>query len=315
MTNSNPGIFVCKKKAIDIIHEVESFRNLSTFEDINQLNDTCRYYREVFADKLNKTQLAVFNYLQEYSANTDLGTAGVCWKTKRNIGKDLGRTRETISRICKYLESLGIIRQYATRRENGDKRQTSDAIVIQPLPAEIKDAKNKNVTQDKSENLDISTIQKKEMSHQKNKFYSLKQNIKTYKERKAVSVSSYIPNHSKTPKQINHKAIKESDFIPHWIPESFSKFVKNFYSDSKTIKEFWIIVKQCNSVINFTTGKRIFNKEQEIHIAITAFKEFVTKLKSGVYMKKGIFAYFNGIVKNLTDRFYGDLPDEEFICI
>ena len=35
-------------------------------------------------------------------------------------------------------------------------------------------------------------------------------------------------------------------------------------------------------------------------------KEFAMKVKDGVKMKKGKFAYFNGIVNNLMNKYYFD---------
>ncbi|MEI2536934.1 hypothetical protein, partial [Acinetobacter baumannii] len=62
----------------------------------------------------------------------------------------------------------------------------------------------------------------------------------------------------------------------------------------------------CNKIVNHTTGDTAFTKEQELTIGLKAIKEFVMKIKSGVKMKKGKFAYFNGIVNNLMDKFYFD---------
>ncbi|PET35959.1 cytosolic protein, partial [Bacillus cereus] len=54
------------------------------------------------------------------------------------------------------------------------------------------------------------------------------------------------------------------------------------------------------------TGSKAFTKEQEVTIGLKAIKEFVMKIKSETKMKKGKFAYFNGIVNNLMDKFYFD---------
>ncbi|PHA23465.1 cytosolic protein, partial [Bacillus toyonensis] len=104
--------------------------------------------------------------------------------------------------------------------------------------------------------------------------------------------------------------IKKADFVAHWVPKRFISLVNSFYSESKTIQELWKVVRQCNRVINHTTGDTAFNKEQELTIGLKAIKEFVMKIKSGVKMKKGKFAYFNGIVNNLMDKYFFD---REFI--
>ena len=299
MTTSNPGFFASKKQAIDIIAGEETYNNLSTFTDIEDLNETVRVYKDTIKADIKRTDvqarlITLLKLLKEHSCKY----LGVSFMWKNTIAKQLKCSYKTVQRLTKKLEELGMIKQLAMKSVSNRMLQTGNAILILPISEEKSDKSTPKMPKKCPTNKTITSF--------------LKQNIKRYKERKAVSVSSNILNHSKTPKQIDYKSVKESDFIPHWIPESFSQFVKNFYSDSKTIKEFWIIVKQCNTIHDHSTGKRILTKDQEIHMAIAAFKEFVSKVKSGVYMKKGIFAYFNGIVNNLISDFYSDLPEEYF---
>ena len=65
------------------------------------------------------------------------------------------------------------------------------------------------------------------------------------------------------------------------------------------------MVKQCNRVVNHTTGQTAFDKEQELHIGVQAMKEYAMKIKRGSH-QKGKFAYFNGIVNNLMNKYYFD---------
>ncbi|SDY37525.1 hypothetical protein SAMN04488156_10169 [Bacillus sp. 166amftsu] len=97
-----------------------------------------------------------------------------------------------------------------------------------------------------------------------------------------------------------------ADFVAHWVPERFVSLTSSFYSESKTIQELWKVVRQCNKTTNFSTGDKAFTKDQELTIGLKAIKEFVMKIKSGATMNKGKFAYFNGIVNNLMDKFYFD---------
>jgi hypothetical protein len=66
------------------------------------------------------------------------------------------------------------------------------------------------------------------------------------------------------------------------------------------------VIKQCNKVVDYSTNKRAFTGKQEIEIGTKAFKEFAMKVKSGVNMHKGHFAYFNGIVNKLMTNLYFD---------
>ncbi|MEB8645526.1 helix-turn-helix domain-containing protein, partial [Bacillus cereus] len=164
---------------------------------------------------------------------------------------------------------------------------TSNAIIIKPI---VEVVSNKVVA---NSHTMCPTI--------KTKPVSLKQNIKDINKRNSNE-------NSNTPEE----NMEQADFVAHWVPERFVSLVNSFYSESKTIQELWKVVRQCNKIVNHTTGDKAFNKDQELTIGLKAIKEFVMKIKSGVKMKKGKFAYFNGIVNNLMDKFYFD---REFMSI
>ncbi|MED2073555.1 helix-turn-helix domain-containing protein, partial [Bacillus thuringiensis] len=130
---------------------------------------------------------------------------------------------------------------------------------------------------------------------------TLKQNIKDINKRNSNENSN-----------ISEENIKDANFVAHWVPERFISLVNSFYSESKTIQELWKVVRQCNKTINFSTGDKAFTKDQELTIGLKAIKEFVMKIKAGTKMNKGKFAYFNGIVNNLMDKYYFD---KEFMTI
>ena len=54
---------------------------------------------------------------------------------QKHIAEDLNISRRTVIRVCLHLESLGIIKQLEMKRKS-DMRQTSNAIVIQPIIVE-----------------------------------------------------------------------------------------------------------------------------------------------------------------------------------
>lgn len=56
-------------------------------------------------------------------------------------------------------------------------------------------------------------------------------------------------------------------------------------------------------MVDYSTNKRGFTSKQKIEIGTKAFKEFAIKVKSGVKMHKGQFAYFNGLLTSLSMTF------------
>ncbi|MED3729438.1 helix-turn-helix domain-containing protein [Priestia filamentosa] len=170
------------KKAIEIIASEDTYKNLSTFENIDQLNETVRTYKEMFSSELNKTQIAVVDLLHRYSAKYK----GVSFLTKNKIADLLGKSRRTIIRVCNHLEELGIIRQHEMKRSS-DMQQTSNAIVIQPVDQPVEN--NHSIASDTQETV--------EMSHQEDNIF-LKQlhNISTIRKEDTYEESypSFIPN-------------------------------------------------------------------------------------------------------------------------
>lgn len=119
------------KTKIDIISGQETFKNLQTFQSIDQLNETVRAHKENHKDQLNKTDLALLDILQRHSSKY----YGLSFLTKNNLSKMLDCSRKTIIRKCQKFEDLGIIKQYETKRKS-DMRQTSNIVVILPIQKE-----------------------------------------------------------------------------------------------------------------------------------------------------------------------------------
>jgi hypothetical protein len=132
-------------KKINIIASAEVFENLSTFESIEQLNETVREYNCQYKEILTNTELALLDVLHRYSAKYK----GVSFMCKNKIAELIGRSRRTVIRLCQRLEALDIIRQVPMKRAS-DMQQTSNAIVIQPV--KVVDVDH-NVTQEVRENV------------------------------------------------------------------------------------------------------------------------------------------------------------------
>lgn len=160
------------KKNIEIIAGETAYASLTSFETVEQLNQTVRQYKDMInamelRQDLKRNLLTVMEYLKRHSCKF----FGVSFKGKRKIAADLEMSDKTITRLCKRLEVLGFIKQYAMKRSN-DMQQTSNAIVIQPT---------------KTENVRQKAVK---MSDQKNNIF-LKQNQLLNNTYSAKSVTFY----------------------------------------------------------------------------------------------------------------------------
>lgn len=100
-----------------VSHEV-SYRSLSPFESVEQLNEATKYHRN--AHKLSQTELDVLELLSQYSCKYP----GVSYLCKTNIGELIGKHRMTAVRACKRMVKLGIIKQFKVRLVTVSKQQT-----------------------------------------------------------------------------------------------------------------------------------------------------------------------------------------------
>ncbi|MGG4467241.1 helix-turn-helix domain-containing protein [Paenibacillus alvei] len=99
----------------------------NTFTSIEELNAAVRTHRD--RHMLSATERAVLDILSQYSCKT----IGESFLAKSTIAELIGKSRRTIIRVCNRLESLGIIRQAKRMRKTGDRRQTSNLVVILPV--------------------------------------------------------------------------------------------------------------------------------------------------------------------------------------
>ncbi|PER45255.1 cytosolic protein [Bacillus thuringiensis] len=270
-----------EKKCIDVIASEESFRNLSPFIELEELNKTIRTYRDNIRMSIKRTDvqsklITLLEILKRHSCKY----VGVSFLCKNSIADMMEVSYKTVQRLMKKLVDLEMIKQVAMKRKK-DMLQTSNAIIIQPIVEEV------------SNKIDAKSPTK--CPTIKTKPVSLKQNIKDINKRNSNENSN-----------TSEENIEQADFVAHWVPERFVSLASSFYSESKTIQELWKVVRQCNKIVNHTTGNKAFDNDQELTIGLKAIKEFVMKIKSGVKMKKGKFAYFNGIVNKLMDKFYFD---------
>jgi len=109
-----------------LLNTIDTYTSLQPFVHIDELNKNTIAVRELYADQLTPSTKEVLDVLHRYSCKYP----GVCYLSKNKIADMVGVSRRTVVRACNLLESLGIIKQHELNRHNGDKRQSSNAIVF-----------------------------------------------------------------------------------------------------------------------------------------------------------------------------------------
>lgn len=109
-----------------LLNTESTYKMLAPFTSIEQLNANTKAIRQQFGKQLTRATREVLDVLHRYASKY----YGLCYLSKSKIADMLGISRRTVIRACDLLESLGVIVQYELMRHNGDKRQSSNAIVF-----------------------------------------------------------------------------------------------------------------------------------------------------------------------------------------
>lgn len=125
-----------------LLNTVDTYLSLQPFKDVDQLNKNTVEIRNQFADRMTLSTKKVLDVLHRYAVKYP----GVCYLSKNKIAEMVGVSRMTVIRACKALEEFGVIVQYELNRHNGDRRQSSNAIVFVEVKEEVKADGNGNVT-------------------------------------------------------------------------------------------------------------------------------------------------------------------------
>lgn len=125
-----------------LLNTVDTYLSLQPFTNVEQLNKNTVEIRNQFADQMTLSTKKVLDVLHRYAVKYP----GVCYLSKNKIAEMVGVTRMTVVRACKALEELGVIVQYELKRHNGDRRQSSNAIVFVSVEEEVKADEINNVT-------------------------------------------------------------------------------------------------------------------------------------------------------------------------
>ena len=200
-----------ERKRIEVIASEESFRNLSPFIELEELNKTIRTYRDNIRMSIKRTAvqsklITLLEILKRHSCKY----VGVSFLCQNSISDMMEVSYKTVQRLMKKLVDLEMIKQVAMKRTK-DMLQTSNGIIIQPIVEEASDK--------------VDTKSPTKCPTIKTKPASLKQNIKDINKRNSNE-------NSNTPEE----NIEQADFVAHWVPERFVSLVSSFYSESKTIQ-------------------------------------------------------------------------------
>ncbi|PEA09467.1 cytosolic protein [Bacillus cereus] len=260
------------KIRIDVIASEESYNNLSTFKEVEELNKTIRAYRDTIRMSIKRTDvqsklITLLEILKRHSCKY----VGVSFLCKNRIAEKMEVSYKTVQRLMKKLVDLEMIKQVAMKRTK-DMLQTSNAIIIQPIVEEVS---NKVGTKSPTKCPTIKTTP-----------VSLKQNIKDINIRNSNGSQSNV---------------NDNDFIDYRVPQSMRMKLATAFG-SKVINESFSnalnIAKKATKKCNLLSDKDVFNNILA-NASVALFSKTHEAEHNGELMKNPI-GYFTNTFKTMV---------------
>lgn len=247
---------------------VKGFEQFSQFSSLKEFNSHFEMWLLEHKKDFSKGELIGLKRLVRFAAKIP----GVCNAKIGTILKaineeyhDNGISRSTFKRMILKAKEIGILTTHETERKNGS--QSSNLYVFNRFPS------NEPPKEEKLNHLNKTINPSKTNNHK-------------------------IKKRTEAPPELDHT------FVSDRVPQDFVQLVKYFYSDAKTIEEYWKVVK-------IAAYRNVCEEKPEVlEIAIQAFKQLVNKIKATKV--KNPIAYFYGIADAKFQSFYYQELFEEY---
>ncbi|MGG1678225.1 hypothetical protein ACIFOT_21165 [Neobacillus sp. NRS-1170] len=243
----------------------EGFQQFSQFISLQEFNHHIEMWLLEHKHDFTKGEIIRLKKLVRFAAKIP----GVCNAKIGTILKSIheqyqenGISRSTFKRMILKAKELGILTVFETERKNGS--QSSNLYLFNRFPTTEPPKEEKMNHHNETSNL-----------------------LKTEKDQK-------INKRNETSEQLDH------NFISNRVPQPFVQLVKCFFSEAKTIEEYWHMVQI--AAFRFECQ----NSPVEIlEISKDAFRQLIRKIKLTNCVKNPI-AYFYGILDNKFMKLYSE---------
>ncbi|AZU60576.1 hypothetical protein [Neobacillus mesonae] len=246
---------------------IEQFEKFSQFESLKEFNHHVEQWMLEYKDEFSKGELMGLKRLVRFAVkipgicNAKIGTVLAAVHKEYNNN---GISRSTFKRMIIKAKNLGIFSVYETERKNGS--QSSNLYIFNRFPS-YEPPKHEIMDQPKETN----------------------NLLKTEKEQK----------NNKRKEQPSASEIKlDHNFVSSRVPKPFVYLVKYFFTDAKTIEEYWHMTKIAAYGFDLVHATELM-----LDVAIDSFRQLIRKLKLIGTVNNPI-AYYYGILKNKFFQHY-----------
>ncbi|WP_342433456.1 hypothetical protein [Neobacillus sp. FSL H8-0543] len=247
---------------------IDKFEQFSQFSSLKEFNTHFEMWLAIHKHDFSKGELLGLKRLVRFAAKIP----GVCnakigtiLKAIHEEYKNNGISRSTFKRMIIKAKELGLITAIETERKNGS--QSSNLYVFLRFP--VSEPPKQEIMNHPKETSNLSKTKKQEIN-----------------------------------KRQEEPSVLDHTFVSDRVPQPFVQLVNYFFSEAKTIEEYWHMTKIAAYRNNLEN-----EMENVLDIAIQSFKQLIRKLKLTSKVSKPI-AYFYGILDQKLTEFYYRRLDE-----
>ncbi|MEQ6356530.1 helix-turn-helix domain-containing protein [Lysinibacillus sp. M3] len=118
---------------ITLQHTQDTYESLQLFRSKEEMNKAVKAHKRLNKEQLTKSTYAVLDFISQWSCKY----VGVSYLCQKRIAESLEISYKTVQRAISKLVELNVVKKFKTKRATGDKRQSSNIIVIQPAKENV----------------------------------------------------------------------------------------------------------------------------------------------------------------------------------
>jgi len=116
-----------------LLNTNSTYQSLQSFKTVKEMNATVKYYKDQYKSQLTKSTYKVLDFISQWACKF----VGVCYLSQRKIAEELNISYKTVQRSIAVLVDLNVVKKYDSKRHNGDRRRSTNILVIQNVDVNV----------------------------------------------------------------------------------------------------------------------------------------------------------------------------------
>ncbi|GGE80512.1 hypothetical protein [Priestia taiwanensis] len=248
---------------------IDNFKHLSQFRDLKDFNNNVEQWLVDVKAEFTKAEVVALKHLIRFAAkvpgvcNAKIGTL-----VSATHNDTIGISRSSFERMLRKAKAFGLVEVHNTAKRGYQAHNVYvfNVYVTEKVANEVAEETSKEVPQSTTIDAPI-------------KANNLTESNSIINKRMDALDSSYVGDH---------------------VPKRFTDLVKCFFTDAKTIEEYYRIYRISTYYLEMA-----YDSDVLLNVGLDAFKQTIRKLKGG--RVRNTFAYYYGVLQRKLDKLYYEL--------